>query len=371
MSELHIPDLTIKGFRGIQELSIGSLGRVNLITGKNNTGKSSVLEALRLYAHNAAPVAIDSILAFREEYVRGADEDEGSADPESVFHVSALFHGFPRLTEQFASIVIETGGKSDLKKLDLHIDWYVEDRTSEGSIRLVPQKTTFLETTEAVPVLIVTTERRHRVYRLERLRNYARLRGDLEERRMPCRMVSPYGGQATNALGALLDDIALTPLERDAVEALRIIDPRIADVRMVGPDGPSRSRAAIVRANHIARPVPLRSFGDGVNHLFAIVLSLVNAAEGLLLIDEFENGLHHSVQLDAWRLIFRLAKELNVQVFATSHSKDAVEAFEEVARESPEEGIVVKLTRRGENLFATPFDEGQLTTIVGDQIEVR
>ena len=48
MSDLHFPNLTIKGFRGIRELTIPQLGRVNLITGKNNTGKSSVLEALRI-----------------------------------------------------------------------------------------------------------------------------------------------------------------------------------------------------------------------------------------------------------------------------------------------------------------------------------
>ena len=67
MSELHYPDLTIKGFRVLRDLTIGPLGRVNLITGKNNTGKSSVLEALRLHAQNAAPATITSILKFREE----------------------------------------------------------------------------------------------------------------------------------------------------------------------------------------------------------------------------------------------------------------------------------------------------------------
>ena len=66
-----------------------------------------------------------------------------------------------------------------------------------------------------------------------------------------------------------------------------------------------------------------------------IVLSLVNARGGVLLIDEFENGLHYSVQLDAWRMIFNLAQSLNVQVFATTHSWDAVESFQTAAAEAP------------------------------------
>ena len=52
---LKFPDLSIRGFRGIRDLSIPRLGRVTLITGRNDAGKSSVLEALRIYAHSAAP----------------------------------------------------------------------------------------------------------------------------------------------------------------------------------------------------------------------------------------------------------------------------------------------------------------------------
>ena len=48
---------------------------------------------------------------------------------------------------------------------------------------------------------------------------------------------------------------------------------------------------------------------------FGIALALVNARNGLLLIDEFENGLHYLVQPDLWRLIFQVARRLNVQVF--------------------------------------------------------
>ena len=372
MSELHFPDLTIKGFRGIRDLSIAPLGRVTLITGENNAGKSSILEALRLYSQNAAPTTIYSILEFREEYARGADEDEFLFDAEAMFHISPLFHGFPQLSERIEPIVVSTNGNSRVSRLELRVEWYFEERDSDGNVRLVPKRNLMIETVDAIPVLLVQTGRRTRIHRIERLRNHARFRGNLvEESKIPCQIVGPFGGATTSSLVSLLDDIALTLSEKDAIDALRIIEPRITDVRAVGGDSLSRPRTIKVGANHIDRPIPLRSFGDGMNHLFAIVLSLLNARGGVLLVDEFENGLHHSVQKDIWRTIFRLAPILNAQVFATSHSKDAIEAFQEAAAETPEEGSLVMLTRRGDETFATVLGEEELEIAARDRIEVR
>ena len=172
-------------------------------------------------------------------------------------------------------------------------------------------------------------------------------------------------------LGHLWDGIALTDSEKDLVEALRIIDPRISDVAVVGGEARFRRRTAIVRSDNISRPVPLRSFGDGLNRLLAIVLSLINAGGGLLLVDEFENSLHHTVQLDAWRMIFRIAQDLDVQVFATSHSWDAIEAFQAAAAEAPEDGVLLRLTRRGDDVIPTVFSENELAVATRDDIELR
>jgi len=183
--------------------------------------------------------------------------------------------------------------------------------------------------------------------------------------------VSPYGGERTATLGPLWDRIALSEREHDVVDALRIIDPEIVAVSMIGGEGPRRRRTAIVRADNIARPVPLRSYGDGLNRLFGIVLSLVNAKDGLLLVDEFENGMHYTVQLDAWRAVFRLAKKLDVQVFATSHSWDSIEAFQMAASETPEEGVLVRLACKGDDVVPTVFAEDELAVATRERIEVR
>ena len=376
MSDLHYPDLHIQGFRGIKELSIPRLGRVTLITGKNNTGKSSVLEALRLHTQHAAPQVLYDILTGREEYFGAGDEYHRPDGLDVIPNVSPLFHGFPKTAEDFGPISISATGKSGPMELDLRLEWFVHDIDSAGDPGLIPREESDLEDPELVPQLTVKTESGgwHRLlnalFRQPRARR-APYPMTFNRGRMPCIFVSPYTGASTDALAQLWDSVSLTENESDVVEALRIVAPEIAAVTMVGGEGPSGRRTAMVRSDHIARPVPLRSFGDGINRLFSMALSLVNARGGVLLIDEFENGLHYSVQLDAWRMIFQTAAKLDVQVFATTHSWDAITTFQNAAAESPEEGMYLRLTRRHGKIFLTDFTEHDMAVVARHKIEVR
>jgi AAA15 family ATPase/GTPase len=96
---------------------------------------------------------------------------------------------------------------------------------------------------------------------------------------------------------------------------------------------------------------------------------------GILLIDEIENGLHYSVQPDLWQVIFETAQELDVQVFATTHSYDCVQAFQQVAQDyERSESMLVSLRRREEDpedIVAVLSDRDELGTVVEENIEVR
>ena len=370
-----IETLAIERFRALRQLKIEGLGRVNLITGRNNTGKSSVLEALRILASDASPSVIYEILHFREEDAGEMEESARSADAEGLFSLSSLFHGFPQFSAKLEPIVIDATGGQLPMRLSMEAGWFSEERDSDGSRRRVLQQPELFAEGEVSPALVIEAGGVQRVLPLDSLRRYSRgrLTGSVfgNEPRLPCMFVSPYGGERTATLGPLWDKIALSDNEKDVVKALRIIDPEISAVSMVGGDGPRPTRTATVRAAGLPRPVPLRSFGDGLNRLFGIVLSLVNAKDGLLLIDEFENGMHHSVQGDTWRVVFGLARRLNIQVVATSHSWDAVEAFQKAASEDRDEGVLIRLSRKGEDIIPTLFREDELAIATRDRIEVR
>lgn len=371
-----ITSLTIEGFRALRKLTIKGLGRVNLITGRNNTGKSSVLEALRLLASEASTTVLFSILNAREEVSGEAGELGWWTDTNALFQLAGLFSGFPDLTKSLRPVSIRSTGSRRLLKLTLRVRGFSRKGDSDDSQKLIELDEDYFGHDEDLPGLIIEGASGKRSFSTDRLgrRSFSSHphRYDFrEEGQLRCVYVSPYGGERTANLSALWDNIALSSREEAVVEALRIIDPQISAVSMVGGEGPGRARTAIVRSGNFERPVPLRSFGDGLNRLFGIVLSLVNAKDGLVLIDEFENGMHHTVQLNTWRAIFRLAKSLDVQVFATSHSWDAIEAFQKAATESPEDGVLVRLSRKDDKIIPTVFREDELAVATRDGIEVR
>ena len=101
---------------------------------------------------------------------------------------------------------------------------------------------------------------------------------------------------------------------------------------------------------------------------------MVNCENGYTLIDEFENGLHYSVQEKLWEIIFKLAERLNIQVFVTTHSNDAIRTFENVVNrnaEQPANGLLVKLDNIEGNIEATVFEPEELKFITDNFIEAR
>jgi AAA15 family ATPase/GTPase len=113
--------------------------------------------------------------------------------------------------------------------------------------------------------------------------------------------------------------------------------------------------------------------GDGMNRLLGITLALATARDGILLVDEIENGIHYSVQVDVWRAILHAAESLNVQVFATTHSWDCIRAFAAAASEFPNVyGMLHRLEPSGDGNIATVgIGEEDLALIARQRIEVR
>ena len=118
----------------------------------------------------------------------------------------------------------------------------------------------------------------------------------------------------------------------------------------MNPRDPVRSAIAVVRLSDSPERYPLKSMGDGLSRVLQMTLALVSAKDGILLVDEFENGLHWTVQPKLWQLVFRLAKRLNVQVFATTHSQDCVKAFSSVWQDDEDAATSTGLTGTAETV---------------------
>lgn len=85
----------------------------------------------------------------------------------------------------------------------------------------------------------------------------------------------------------------------------------------------------------------LTELGDGTKHLVSLVVALFSTKDGFLFIDEIDNGIHYE-KLDAiWEIILTLSKKHNTQVFATTHSKECLESYARVAKKLADKEITV------------------------------
>ena len=160
------------------------------------------------------------------------------------------------------------------------------------------------------------------------------------------------------------------------MEALNLVlDADVDGIAVVG-DPPRRDtvrgRRVVVKIAGQAMPVPLQSLGDGAVRLFGVALALANSRDGFLVIDETENGIHHSIQRDFWKMVMQTAERNNVQVIATTHSWDCVVGFAHAANELEEvEGLLVRLERPPAGLRPITYDASRLKNIAKHGIEVR
>ena len=369
---LHLPNLSIDNFRGIDHLSIPRLGRVTLLAGRNGIGKTTVLDAVRVYAARGRPAVLAGLLEDHGEFTVAIDED---GDDVLLPDISALFHGREALHNPALSI-----GCSD-EKDHLGFDMIMGKLSMEAvfvdSKSTATVKIMFKNKEYRFPWNISVSDSNSKYFRFLRQKI-------LDEDEWPsaikCESLGP-GLPDNTGMVRFWDRIALTDSENLLVQALQLIlgnsVNRIAVVGddVVGGDEPrigKTDRRIIVRLSGDSTPVPLKSLGDGAIRLFGVAFALANSRNGFLLIDETENGIHYSVQRDYWHMILQTAHKDNVQVIATTHSWDCVKGFARAAMETEDaEGVLVRLERDDDGMRAIEYSEDELRVAAEQGIEVR
>ena len=378
---LHLPSLTIKGFRGIDALSIPRLGRVTLLAGKNSIGKTTVLDAVRIYASRAGYRALHDLLLDREEVLVETDEDrDATLVPDwrallcnrNVSSDACISIGQEDTREQLTiQLTTPDGAQVDVFGPRIEGTQVQELKVTYASSRddNFPWIISFdLQTpySHITSNTATTYVRRGQTWRFKQ--------GEPPPA-IQCEYLGP-GLVSNKDLARLWDGVALTNDEERTVSALQLVFGDFVErVAAVGDNMtyPGRlGRRVVVRLRGESRPVPLRSLGDGAFRLFCVAMALANSRSGFLLIDEAENGIHYSLQREFWKMVIRTAHENDVQVFATTHSSDCIKGFAQAAIEFEEdEGVLVRLSRQYGDLRAVDYPEDELAIAAEQGIEVR
>ncbi|MXX35957.1 MAG: AAA family ATPase [Gemmatimonadetes bacterium] len=364
-----LPDLRIRGFRGIGKLTIPRLGRVTLLAGRNGVGKTTVLDAIRLYAARGHRLALAQLVERRE----GLPPTFFHRDrPLAPLDFGALFHSRPGATAN----TIRIGPTDPAKTLRIEakprtggVSSAAADAVSSSSGAQVLE-TSFLGQTDTF-----FTAEFNKAYVGDP--SIAR-HGDFSDRHdfppaAKCESVGPESLTSEDA-ARLWDNIALTEHEDLAVSALNLVlTDEVERVAMLGGGrGRLDRRRVAVRLKGGDSPVSLRSLGDGAVRLFGIALALANAHGGFLLIDEAENGIHHSVQAAMWKIVLHTAHRNGLQVAATTHSWDCVRGFATAATGRDDwDGVLVRLEGANGRVRAVEYSAEDLAIAAEQGIEVR
>jgi AAA15 family ATPase/GTPase len=386
-----INSLYISNFKGFKEIKIPKLGHLNLIVGKNNSGKSSLLEALMLYASAGSESVFHEISINHDEKSRERGrlneysrhyKDDKNLDLNENFPYEHLFYG-----RKFNSKTPIRIGEIDSESKHLTASYFKQrkDTTDNHETLKLLQKLNVISnemlladsTTSQQNILEVKKGRNKHIIPLdEPLYRVSRSVESDEKLRINFKYV-PTKTTSMDDLGGLWDQIALTPYERYTIDALRLIEPHIEDLRFVVKEDRNGDRTAILKLFDEDIRFPIRSMGDGIVRILQLILNMYAAKDGFYLIDEFDNGLHYSVQKSLWKMIFSLSEQFNIQVFATTHSWDCIQSFSEVAVENEGmKGCLLKigkskLSKNKGNAIVTIFDEETLHSITQEMVEVR
>lgn len=354
---LHLPDLHISGFRGIKSLDISRLGRVTLIAGKNGVGKTTVLDAVRVYASRGNYSLLSSMLRVREELIVPFDEEGKEA---AIPNFKALIYGRSLSLDLPVAIGPKDAGKQlriTVQPAPRQADMLAGDSPSIDDILIARN---FLGKTHEV--LSSDSTLRPRGLR------------PLDSQFHPiigCEVLGP-GVMDNPKMARFWDGIALTDYEDRAVQALQLIyGSDIERIAFIGLESRYRRRA-IVKMRGQDTPVPLRSLGDGAVRMFGVAIALANSQDGFLLIDEAENGIHHSIQHAYWRMVLETAQKYNVQVLATTHSFDCVRGFAHAVEDSAIKGVFFRLQKRADgSMRAVEYSDKSFIIAADDGTEVR
>jgi len=364
-----LESLYIKNFRLFKELTVERLGRVNLIVGKNNSGKTGLLEALLIYASNASPYLLKALISERSENWDIETRNHVLPDDNPLRHLFYERH-FPQPPD--AGIEIGSLNQPN-NRIHLRTRYYQIVEHEAGARRRIPIDEP--HSSDLVDVLKALEFQENRDSKPIRLFDLSSVDSFTPNRaKMAVEWVSTDRHKDSKRVAELWDNITLTDLKEEVVASLQIIEPSLIDLGLtIGND---KKRFVIARFKDSSMRISLDSLGEGMSRLFYLTLALVNSSNGFLLIDEFENGLHYTVQPKVWNLIFRLAKALNVQVFATTHSWDGVTAFQQAAQENDKDAMLFRLGRsvlKSDNrkVIAIVYDKDKLQVVTQAEMEVR
>jgi AAA15 family ATPase/GTPase len=334
--------IKIQNFRCFKELEVNDLKRVNLIGGKNNTGKTSLLEALLLYFYPLPRAAI-SLKQNRKESHRTTPKS-------SINEWNSLFYNqntennifirgcFEHLNEQTIKISVTQSVQLQLFEEEEEFGNNIRSPIPIVELKIAKK----IKEGESIKYSSNYSDRHSSNYR----DNYSSIPF------IPSSFISSFNYSIK--LAKQYDKIDYEGKSEEVLKILKTIDPSIEGLRTYSFAEPT----LYIQTKIQPKGLPISLFGDAVYRVTAIILEILDKKHKVLFIDEIENGIHYTSQKSFWEGLFRLSEELDTLIFATTHSLEMIKAFAEAGKNFPDQGAYFELaySPRTDNIVAINRD---------------
>ena len=308
--------LTIRRFRGLQTLTLDDLGRVNLLVGPNNSGKTSILEAVSVFCQPLdLRVWLDA--TWRREAFNAGDP--------FFLSVEWMFPHQPLIDGPFVQGHVDIVGDGRFPGRETHAFYYPKSR-----IRTTPVPSQLnsagasqngYEQAGARIELVAIAEPGPNGTPREFTRSHDLWEGESfvlqgHSLSLPVAIATPVSHRIEPILREL-SGATLAGHKHQVLSLLEALDSKIRDVQVLSPKGKGADVYIDYGSNGL---LPLSAFGDGVRRAFLMALLMNSVGGGVLLIDEIESSLHVTALRSLFSWLVRSCEELDVQLFATTHS---------------------------------------------------
>ena len=356
--------IKIKHFRGIKSLEIDNLKRINLFVGKNNCGKTSLLESVLFLTGMGNPH-----LAITIGQSRGIVPKE-SSDWENYFHARDHKQGM-----EFSTI--QRKGKRHLKispllgnSIELSME-RLQNMNREQSSRSISTGEDLIGFNYDFSVVDTDGKKSNHQAKVYQ----AQVGDNLNFKHGPDENYSEsLIGRYLVSSGydsPLVDKMLNAKRKNSLLCALRVTDPKIQDIK-TGTDG------VISVDIGLDSFIPINLLGSGTIRILHMLSSIDGQREGIIAIDEIENGLHFSTMKEMWKMILEHSAECGTQVFATTHNGDVVQSLTEVlnAEDCPDDwqketACFHLLKHDSGEVMAFRYPYGSLQKLENSNIDIR
>jgi hypothetical protein len=355
----HLRRLEVDGFRGFEHLVVDDLADVNVIVGENNVGKTALLESLVLLGQ---PCLIDNSLTLNE--VRGlARVSLDTTETWSLHFNQRLRAPIVRIVgteadggQRKLSFQVGPGAELYAERHDRPANW--PGKYSKTFMQQQVVRFDYSHTDGEVAWAVATIVGGELVV--------------IDTTALPTPVMGFHASswRLFYNVPQLYSEVVQRGEEDLFLVGLRSIAPSMSQLRLL-----TRAGVPTLYASLDDGPLlPVQAMGDGVARVASWLLSMVRLGNSWYLIDEIENGIHHGVMSDVWRALLTAAKARNVQVFATTHSYEALEALNKARRTLGQDapGVrVIRLQRTKGDLAAITYNEEVLDAAISADVEVR